>query len=147
MATWAVLLLAVYFAGWMFDGLVDKTAESNLDKPVEDSKQTARRILHFSFAERDPAKAEALLCDDFTGVAPKDLTDKLDTWEDENTRANATPTFDDDTGVSSGGGTLYHTRVDIETGPYVEKWYYDITVRALDDTFCVSAIEDVKTED
>lgn len=141
--TWVVLLLGIYFAGWMFDGLLDKSAESNLDNPVESSKQTAQRILHFSFVERDPSRAEALLCDNFTGRAPQRLTDKLDSWEEENVRANASPTFDDDNGVSSGSGTLYHTRVDIETGGYIEKWYYDITVQPSDDIFCVSKIKDV----
>lgn len=147
LGTWGVLLLAVYFAGWMFDGLVDKTPESNLDKPVEDSKQTARRILHFSFVEREPTKADALLCDGSKGLSPKDLNDKLTAWEDENLRANASPTFEDDAGQSSGDGMLYHTRVDIETGNYVEKWYFDITVQPIDDSFCVSNVEEVPPPD
>lgn len=142
MATWVVLLLSVYFAGWVFDGVVDKTAESNLEKPVESSKQTARRVLHFSFVEREPSKADALMCEGSSGVGPSDLTDKLTGWEAANGRANTALTFEEDDGQSVNGGLKYHMRVDVEYGTNFEKWYYDVTVNDTDG-FCVSAVEDV----
>lgn len=142
-ATWVVLLVGIYFAGWVFDGLVDKTAESNLDKPAESPKQLARRVLVFTMVDRDPSKAEAVLCEGFSGFGPDDLADKLADWEDESGSVNVTPTFDKPDGVETGDGILYHTRADYGSGSYVGEWYFDITVRTADDALCVSKIEDV----
>ncbi|WP_041624506.1 hypothetical protein [Stackebrandtia nassauensis] len=143
-----MLLVAVYLAGWMFDGLVDKSPESNLDKPVEDANQTARRVLQFSLVHREPTKADPLLCDGFTGLTPKQLTKELTDWEaSEGVLSEATVTFENVNGEAVDGGTLFPMRVELEVDPSFIVWNYDVTVKPDGDSFCVSKVENVTSDD
>lgn len=150
LGTWGVLLLAVYFAGWVFDGLVDKSPESSLDEPTTTANQTALRVLNFTYLERDPGKAADLQCDDHSGLTTKQLFSKLTTWEDDaGVLGDPTVGFKDggESGSKDGDATLFPMFVEIENEVSFVTWEFDVNIKPDGDTFCVSKIVDVTKSD
>lgn len=139
LGTWGVLLVAVYLAGWMFDGLVDKSPESSTDELPGHASSAAWQFLSFVYNEGAIDKAENLACDNPKGLTAADLNKDLSEWEAEaGVLAEPTVTVDD---TPKAGTDIYSGLVEIDAGSGYQKWNFDITVKADGDSFCVAKVE------